>query len=216
MQTLFVNGKKIKIKMKKNAMEPVDFEEEKKKDPKYKTELCKSWIEKGYCVYGFKCRFAHGEEELVAKTTTVTNYKKKPCKSFFERGFCPYGSRCNYKHEERKISDIKMPYYFINLFMKNKIVPGKRLKVFQDITNEHKKKKTKEKESSSGSTSSNEDYTKENSEKDSPKNYSDSNLLKKCCCSNISYSNTTTSNSNVSKDSLSLSNNFYLPQELFL
>ena len=35
---LFVNGKQ-KIKMKKNAMDPVDFAEEKRKDPKYKSEL---------------------------------------------------------------------------------------------------------------------------------------------------------------------------------
>lgn len=30
----------------------------------YKTELCRSWEEKGSCRYGPKCQFAHGEEEL--------------------------------------------------------------------------------------------------------------------------------------------------------
>jgi hypothetical protein len=30
----------------------------------YKTELCRSWEEKGTCRYGTKCQFAHGEEEL--------------------------------------------------------------------------------------------------------------------------------------------------------
>ena len=30
----------------------------------YKTELCRSWEEKGTCRYGAKCQFAHGEEEL--------------------------------------------------------------------------------------------------------------------------------------------------------
>ena len=30
----------------------------------YKTELCRSWEEKGSCRYGGKCQFAHGEEEL--------------------------------------------------------------------------------------------------------------------------------------------------------
>lgn len=30
----------------------------------YKTELCRSWEEKGTCRYGSKCQFAHGEEEL--------------------------------------------------------------------------------------------------------------------------------------------------------
>ena len=30
----------------------------------YKTELCRSWEEKGTCRYGPKCQFAHGEEEV--------------------------------------------------------------------------------------------------------------------------------------------------------
>ena len=30
----------------------------------YKTELCRSWEEKGSCRYGPKCQFAHGEEEI--------------------------------------------------------------------------------------------------------------------------------------------------------
>ena len=30
----------------------------------YKTELCRSWEEKGTCRYGSKCQFAHGEDEL--------------------------------------------------------------------------------------------------------------------------------------------------------
>lgn len=30
----------------------------------YKTELCRSWEEKGTCRYGSKCQFAHGQDEL--------------------------------------------------------------------------------------------------------------------------------------------------------
>ena len=30
----------------------------------YKTELCRSWEEKGSCRYGPKCQFAHGEDEI--------------------------------------------------------------------------------------------------------------------------------------------------------
>ena len=101
---LFVNGKKKKLKMKRNAMDPVDYEEEKRKDPKYKTELCKTFRETGKCPYGFKCRFAHGKEELLSKILN-SNYKKKDCKTFSECGFCPYGSRCSFKHDERKIED---------------------------------------------------------------------------------------------------------------
>lgn len=32
---------------------------------KYKTELCRTYEEKGYCPYGGKCRFAHGRDDLV-------------------------------------------------------------------------------------------------------------------------------------------------------
>lgn len=157
MKTLFVNGKKLKVKMKKNAEDPVDIEEEKKKDPKYKTELCKSFMEQGYCVYGNICRFAHGQKELVAKTGG-SNYKKKPCKSFIEQGFCPYGSRCNFKHEERTLSEINLPYFYVNLFIRNEIVHGRRLKVFQEITNEYNKCSGRnENNSSFDSTNSNDD-----------------------------------------------------------
>ena len=69
---------KRKLKMKKNAMDPVNFEEEKKNDPKYKTELCKSFMETNFCVYGNKCRFAHGYKELVVKKQ-INNYKQKLC-----------------------------------------------------------------------------------------------------------------------------------------
>jgi len=130
------NNKSKKIKMKKNALDPVDFEEEKRKDPKYKTELCKSWIETHFCAYGNKCRFAHGKEELVVKNQN-SNYKKKSCKSFIKYGFCPYGSRCNFKHDSKKLEDIQLPYFFINLFIKNQFNCEKRLKVFEDITNEY-------------------------------------------------------------------------------
>ena len=35
-----------------------------RKQSLYKTELCRSWEEKGSCRYGTKCQFAHGEDEL--------------------------------------------------------------------------------------------------------------------------------------------------------
>ena len=123
-----------KQKLKKNALDKVDFEEEKRKDPKYKTELCKSWIETNFCVYGNKCRFAHGNHELNNKEFN-SNYKKKPCSSFLKYGFCPYGTRCNFKHDERKLTDIILPYFYIQLFIKNCIHCGKRLKIFEEITN---------------------------------------------------------------------------------
>ena len=125
---------KKKLKMKKNAMDPVNFEEEKKNDPKYKTELCKSFMETNFCVYGNKCRFAHGYKELVVKKQ-INKYKQKLCNSFFKNGFCPYGNRCNFKHDERKLKDISISKYYLNLISLHvpQLQSGRRLKVFEEI-----------------------------------------------------------------------------------
>ena len=126
---------KKKLKMKKNAMDPVNFEEERKNDPKYKTELCKSFMETNFCVYGNKCRFAHGYNELVVKKQ-INHYKLKPCNSFFNKGYCPYGNRCNFKHDERKIGQIGLPYYYSHLISLHlpQLKTCNRLNVFQDIS----------------------------------------------------------------------------------
>lgn len=106
-------------------------------DPKYKTELCKKFAEIGKCPYGNKCRFAHGKRELVVKMKN-SNYKKKDCKTFTESGFCPYGERCSFKHDERGLNEIKLPFYFVNLYLKNMInVNHKRLSIFENITNNY-------------------------------------------------------------------------------
>ena len=33
----------------------------KSDERKFKTEICKNWLEKGKCNYGNRCRFAHGK-----------------------------------------------------------------------------------------------------------------------------------------------------------
>lgn len=104
-------NEKQKLKMKKNATEYVDMLTEKKLDPKYKTEMCKSWSDTGFCVYGNKCRFAHGKNELFNKPVGCCKYKQQKCKSFKELGFCMYGTRCNFKHDERKLHEIERSYY---------------------------------------------------------------------------------------------------------
>lgn len=131
--SVICKAKSKKLKMKKNALDPVDMEEEKRRDPKYKTELCKSWMETNFCPYGNRCRYAHGQEELVAKVKNV-NYKKKLCKSFFKNGFCPYGNRCNFMHSEKQ--KVQTSYYQLNLLFGNplRLVNSSRLKVFEDIT----------------------------------------------------------------------------------
>ncbi|KAI5827579.1 hypothetical protein K523DRAFT_278691 [Schizophyllum commune Tattone D] len=65
----------------------------------YKTELCRSWEEKGTCRYGAKCQFAHGEEEL-RTVQRHPKYKTEICRTFWVSGSCPYGKRCCFIHTE--------------------------------------------------------------------------------------------------------------------
>jgi hypothetical protein len=80
-------------------------------DSNYKTELCKTWVEKNFCPYKEKCRFAHGKSDIHKKVVNIKNYKQKECNSFHNKGFCPYGTRCHFKHYDRKMKDIDRPYY---------------------------------------------------------------------------------------------------------
>jgi hypothetical protein len=71
----------------------------------YKTELCRSWEEKGTCRYGAKCQFAHGEDEL-RKVARHPKYKTEICRTFWVSGSCPYGKRCCFIHTELPASGI--------------------------------------------------------------------------------------------------------------
>lgn len=133
-----INDKQLRIKLKKNALEFVDHDCEKKNDPKYKTEMCKSWSQTGFCVYGNKCRFAHGRHELYIKpTVTATKYKQKDCNSFKEQGYCLYGTRCNFKHDQRRFDDLERSYHTLYLLSEfgsdepQNLVRTKRLKAFE-------------------------------------------------------------------------------------
>lgn len=78
--------------------------ENEEQEQKYKTELCKNWIEVGVCRYGKKCRFAHGYEELSDQLMSkVCNdkLKTKNCRTFYQEKICLYGSRCLFRHEHR-------------------------------------------------------------------------------------------------------------------
>ncbi|KAG8220035.1 hypothetical protein J3R82DRAFT_1049 [Butyriboletus roseoflavus] len=71
----------------------------------YKTELCRSWEEKGSCRYGAKCQFAHGEEEL-RTVARHPKYKTEICRTFWVSGACPYGKRCCFIHTELPVSGV--------------------------------------------------------------------------------------------------------------
>jgi len=176
-----INDKQ-KQKLKKNALDFVDKETEKKNDPKYKTELCKSFRETNFCPYGNRCRFAHGKKELFDKNMDINKYKQKQCNSFKEFGYCLYGSRCNFKHVELKLENINRSYYGYLLSISyteddlNKIVSNSE-KIYQPFvlnketffqkTNFKSNNKrldaflnlTKNAENSSTSVSSNESYS---------------------------------------------------------
>ncbi|KAJ3439443.1 protein tis11 [Anaeramoeba flamelloides] len=81
---------------------PKSYKQSGKKSAKtnlYKTEVCRSWIENGYCKYGKKCQFAHGTSEL-RKISRHPKYKTQVCKSFNTQGFCNYGRRCKFIHKK--------------------------------------------------------------------------------------------------------------------
>ncbi len=65
---------------------------------KEKSQLCKKFVENGYCPYEKKCKFAHGLHELKKNQQTNSKYKTKTCGGFLQDGFCPYGNRCNFIH----------------------------------------------------------------------------------------------------------------------
>lgn len=58
---------------------------------KLKNELCRNYLQSGYCKYHGRCQFAHGVEELRQNLGTNCKYKTKECQSFFSKGWCQYG-----------------------------------------------------------------------------------------------------------------------------
>lgn len=68
------------------------------KNEKYKTEICRSFAESsGFCKYGAKCQFAHGDSEL-RPVKRHPRYKTKLCRNFVTTGSCPYATRCRFIH----------------------------------------------------------------------------------------------------------------------
>ncbi|CAG5098541.1 Oidioi.mRNA.OKI2018_I69.XSR.g15760.t1.cds [Oikopleura dioica] len=65
----------------------------------YKTELCRSWEDTGFCRYGKKCQFAHSPKEL-RNVLRHPKYKTEMCDSFHTVGVCPYGNRCHFVHND--------------------------------------------------------------------------------------------------------------------
>jgi hypothetical protein len=86
---------------------------------KYKTEMCKNWIENRICRYGKKCQFAHGYDELAtfqAAAHTGDKTRTKNCRTFYQTKICNYGSRCMFRHEHRHFNQIHRHHYYAKLY----------------------------------------------------------------------------------------------------
>mmetsp|Transcript_14000 Transcript_14000/g.12370 ORF Transcript_14000/g.12370 Transcript_14000/m.12370 type:complete len:127 (+) Transcript_14000:593-973(+) len=108
---------------------------------KYKTEMCKNWLEKGKCRYSVRCRFAHGYNEISQGITIEKPvlYKSKKCNAFHKDLYCPYGARCKFIHEEATQEKVNKNYFSMNFMLlqePGKAILAKRLPVFQGLTGE--------------------------------------------------------------------------------
>jgi len=71
-------------------------------NPRFKTEICRNFKEKGTCLYGDLCQFAHGKHELRKDVVRHNKYKTKHCQKYWINGYCAYGPRCNFIHKEQE------------------------------------------------------------------------------------------------------------------
>jgi len=87
-------------------------------NPRFKTEICRNFKEKGTCLYGDLCQFAHGKHELRKDFVRHNKYKTKLCQKYWIAGYCAYGPRCNFIHQEKEglahIQAQELPMQFRN------------------------------------------------------------------------------------------------------
>lgn len=78
---------------------------------KVKVELCRNFMETGYCVYAERCCFAHGYEELCRNSTLGSKLRTKQCRLFHKELTCKYGARCNFIHQSREQRACRVQQY---------------------------------------------------------------------------------------------------------
>merc|ERR1712226_1182709 len=76
-------------------------------NPRFKTEICRNFKERNKCIYGDRCQFAHGRQEL-RDVVRNSKYKTKLCQKYWISGYCAYGPRCNFLHEEATNDELEM------------------------------------------------------------------------------------------------------------
>jgi hypothetical protein len=60
---------------------PKNYKSKCQASERFKTELCRCFMETGYCQFGSRCQFAHGRIEL-REAKKSFNYKTVECSSF--------------------------------------------------------------------------------------------------------------------------------------
>ncbi|KAJ6248809.1 protein tis11 [Anaeramoeba flamelloides] len=85
---------------------PKSYKQSGKKSAKtnlYKTEVCRSWIENGYCKYGKKCQFAHDlKEKKKDPDTRISKETKKETKNAIEE-LCKFGKENGFDCETLEV-----------------------------------------------------------------------------------------------------------------
>ena len=114
------------------------------RDPKYKTEICNKWKLYGQCPYSNKCRFSHGNNELMNRVVHEYRTKNQPrtvqkehkCKDFYEKGICFKGKSCSFSHDIRlnkQINEIESVMLLEICNPNNSCSREKRLHVFKKL-----------------------------------------------------------------------------------
>ncbi len=98
----------------------------KQNNRKYKTTLCKHFQTPQGCSYGYKCQFAHGNNDLRLNNTqfapmikiqnNMLNYKVAKCKNWERDGVCKYGSLCTFAHGDKEVRSKNENLYQIGPF----------------------------------------------------------------------------------------------------
>lgn len=68
---------------------------------RYKVEMCRNWAD-GFCEFGNKCTFAHGEVELKRANSPAAADKPVACANYKQKGYCFNGSTCKFAHRLMK------------------------------------------------------------------------------------------------------------------
>ncbi|XP_054155883.1 mRNA decay activator protein ZFP36-like [Oppia nitens] len=76
-------------------------------DPvRYRTEMCKNFVESGVCRFNDRCFYAHALHELRPTTYRHRKHKTQLCRPFHTDGFCEFGARCAFIHSRPDVEAI--------------------------------------------------------------------------------------------------------------